>query len=195
MLHLRCGITLSVDASLISLQLQYPQGPQDTGIQPQNEMKLRAYMTHAAQSRLSYCWASTLPSSWQESFQSCSVIFWYSFFLDGSLRPPMAEYREDGTVNLTSERLGRGNTNLRTYVNIGTCIMSPCDGKTRWSYRYHQINRTAFSWQKQWRPGISGFPAGNGDDHLILRYHRYDNGLNHIPPRDADWRESGPRRW
>ena len=91
---------------------------------------------------------------------------------DGSFLLSDSKRQKDKNGNLTGERLGRGYTDLRTYVNIGTCICFSGNGRT---YRVTDTidKRTTLLGKFDGCQGISSFTTlGNGDDHIILRYHR-----------------------
>ena len=93
-------------------------------------------------------------------------------FADGTLLLTDGKCQEDKDGNLTGESLGRSNTNLRTYVNIGTRICLSCDGRTD-GVTDTIDKRTALLGKLDGSQGISGFTTlGNGDDDIILRYHR-----------------------
>ena len=170
MLHLCCRIALSVDvANLLQLQCT---------LQGYWILESAAQIDEIARIRKGTAQVSYLIVELQHFLHLgrnvpkllCNLLIFV--FTDGSLLLTDGECQEDKDGNLTGERLGRGNTNLRTYVNIGTRICLSCDRRTD-GVTDTIDKRTALLGKLDGSQGISGFTTlGNGDDDIILRYHR-----------------------
>ena len=170
MFHLRCRITFSVDVTNL-LQLQCTlQGYRilESATQIDEITSVRkgtaqvSYLIVELQHLLHLC--RNVPKLF------CNLLIFV--FADSTLLLTNGKCQEDKDGNLTGECLGRGNTNLRTYVNIGTRICLSCNGRTD-GVTDTIDKRATLLGKLDGSQGISGFTTlGNGNNDIILRYHR-----------------------
>ena len=170
MFHLRCRITFSVDvANLLQLQCTF-QSHRILESATQIDEIASVCKRTAQVSYLIVQLQHFLHLGRNVPELLCNLLIFA--FADGSLLLTDGECQEDENGNLTGERLGRGNTNLWTYVNIGTRICLSCDGRTD-GVTDTIDKRPALLGKLDGCQGISGLTTlRNGDDNIVLRYHR-----------------------
>ena len=170
MLHLRCRITFSVDVANL-LQLQ-------SSLQGYRILESAAQIDEIASVRKGTAQVSYLIVQLQHFLHLgrnvpellCNLLVFA--FADGTSLLTDGKCQEDENGNLTGECLGRGNTDFRTHVNVGTGICFTGDGRAD-GITDTIDERTIFLGKLDGCQGISGFTTlGDGDDDIILRYYR-----------------------